>query len=230
MFEFFNKLSPYASWITTLLSLIGIAVSLYNSSWSFHKQIRLKNDYERLEYVFFPLLSELESLKGNCKSFYLYWYLHDKMMDNKYVTLIKSKKIIYAYRDLENCIEQRHDLDKAKPLFSKLYYEIEYEAKLIKRRTGYENKTYFYAKNFFIAFYIIFCITLFLTKFLQKDDMLIYILIMMLVLSFICLIISVIFFISAFRKAWPFYKDSIKKLKTEIIKYHSKRNSNKRNS
>ena len=77
-------------WIMPAISVISIVMSIIMTLSSFNKQKSLHINHERLEYVYFPLVSFIKSCekKRNMRAFDLYWYLKDKLINEKYKTLL----------------------------------------------------------------------------------------------------------------------------------------------
>lgn len=147
-------------WIIPTISAISIVISIIMTIRSFNKQKLLHVDHERLEYVYFPLISFIKSCeeKRNMRAFDLYWYLKDKLMDEKYKALLGIANINNHFEKLENyCLSNENfDVKKENSLFYTITDIIDRNYTKIKIRAGYASKTRKYAFTSFAVFYICF--------------------------------------------------------------------------
>ena len=147
-------------WIMPAISVISIVMSIIMTLSSFNKQKSLHINHERLEYVYFPLVSFIKSCekKRNMGAFDLYWYLKDKLINEKYKTLLGIAEIDDHFEVLENyCLsDEEFDFKKESSLFYAIANVVERNYDKIKKRAGYISKTRKYAFICFVVGYVCF--------------------------------------------------------------------------
>ena len=128
--------------LTSIFTIIGIVVSVYTAFHSLNKQSRIDISKERLEYVYYPLMNELKSFSySSTKGFDLYYYLHDRMKDEKYRTLLGSKKLEISFKKLSRIFSEDSSVLNSKEIskiYSGMYEETMRQYEKTKRIIGYD--------------------------------------------------------------------------------------------
>lgn len=138
MFEnIINFFKTNSAFLTLIISLAGVIGTFYSASKSFAKQRSFTINQEKLNEVYFPLITAINSFKEIDKPFDLYWYLHDKINDEKYKTLLDSEKIVLKYEELKTYIESGNkDTDKGIKLYRNLKEAIQAKYMKIRKVVG----------------------------------------------------------------------------------------------
>lgn len=128
--------------VTFIFTIIGIIVSIYTTLHSLNKKSKIDISRERLELVYYPLMNELKSFSYSyTKGFDLHYYLHDKMKDEKYLTLLDSKKIEIEFGKLSRLFSEDTSVlnsEEISNIYSNMDEEIKRQYRKAKCIIGYE--------------------------------------------------------------------------------------------
>ena len=138
-------------------------------------------------------MNELKSFSySSTKGFDLYYYLHDRMKDEKYRTLLASKKLEIEFGKLSRLFSEDTSVlnsEEISNIYSNMYEEIKRQYRKSKCIVGYE--TDYTAKVLYCATFTYISILLFGIFFNNKQDSLLVSIIS--IPWFIIILLSVIF-------------------------------------
>lgn len=218
--------------LSLIITLLGLFISIIMTFLSLRKQMSHKIYYEQLNYVYFPLLTAINQFKGATKGFDLYWLLKDKIIDEKYRTLLGSNKTAVKIDNLIDyySIEQPFDYEKDKQLFIELYSLINKKYISLKMSVGYESIYESYANRYFIVFYLMFIILAISYKFVIHNisdeyiEMFTNTLMIFILLDILFLYLSFLFYVLAFLYGLPLVKNNFHKTLSKLkTRYKNKR-------
>ena len=193
-------------WLPQILTLLGIVVGAYIALYSINKQTRLQVNRERLHIVYFPLMKVLNfNAWDENAPLRLYFFLMNKMDDEKYRTLVQSNSILTYFDDLRFAFSTDHVYSnrEARKAYARIFHSVNDEFKSVEQKTGYEPRTYTIAFYFLVIFYVFLLSASFLKNHnseelppLGKISML---------AALVCFFISAINYLYAFIQEVPIY-------------------------
>lgn len=203
--------------LTSFFSIIGIIASIYTALHSLNKQSRIDINKERLEFVYYPLMNEIKSFSySNTKGFDLYYYLYDKMKDEKYRTLLGSKKLEIEFRKLSRIFSEDTSVLNSKEIskiYSNMYEETMKQYRRAKLIIGYD--TDYFSKFLYCIAFVYANLLLFATISPKIPDSFI----MNLVSILWCMIILLLALLSIVYATIYLYKEYYLQLKESLVHY-----------
>lgn len=197
---FVDVIKPIIDTISDYATLLAILVTILIACLTYIKHLNLSINNQRLELVYFPLLSQTPnrySLTYN-EAYNLYSLLKSNLNDEKFKSLINTK-IILTYQLIKDCYSIYGNQDLALKYTKKLIRQINSEYIKVKRSTGYMSNL---EKKAYLMFGIWYILFLFITLFIKlNEDNYIIIAFGMLLIFIVIFIIWVFILIIIFFKS-----------------------------
>lgn len=216
---FVDVIKPIIDTISDYAALIAILVTIIITCLTYIKHLNLSINNQRLELVYFPLISKLQNrydLSYN-EAYISYLLLKDNLKNEKFKSLI-NPKIIQTYLLIKDCYSIYDDQELALKYTKKLIRQIDIEYNKIKRTTGYMNNL---EKKIYLFFGIWYISFLLMTLFMKIDSE------PSILLAFGMLIIFIIFFVIWIIISLYYFLKKQKDILFIIRKYWLKRKAHK---